>query len=68
MTHVNWGGIRARSAAPLRFEAKNKEMVEEVRKADGSKLQLYRTLDSTDYCPHTAFAAALPQVISTVGH
>lgn len=35
-----------------------------VRKADGGKLQLYYTLDSTNYCMHTAFAAALPQVIN----
>jgi predicted CopG family antitoxin len=35
-----------------------------TRRTDGSKLELYCTLDQTDYCPHTAFAAALPQVLN----
>jgi hypothetical protein len=35
-----------------------------ARKANGSKIELHCTLDGTDYCPHTAFAAALPQVIN----
>ena len=37
-----------------------------AKKSDGGRLQLYCTLDGTDYCPHTAFAAALPQMISAV--
>jgi hypothetical protein len=45
-----------------------KDRIVEVRakKADGGKLELYCTLDGTDYCPHTAFAGALPQMISAV--
>jgi hypothetical protein len=35
-----------------------------ARKAAGGKIELHCTLDNTDYCPHTAFAAALPQVIN----
>jgi len=32
-----------------------------ARSADGRKVKFYCELDSTDYCPHTAFAAAPPQ-------
>lgn len=37
-----------------------------AKRADDGKLRLYCALDSTDYCPHTAFAGALPQVSSAV--
>ncbi|QQG48698.1 MAG: hypothetical protein HY247_08195 [archaeon] len=45
-----------------------KDRVVEVRakRADDGKLKLYCALDNTDYCPHTAFAGALPQVINAV--
>jgi predicted DNA-binding protein len=33
-----------------------------ARAADGGKVKFYCELDATDYCNHTAFAAALPQV------
>lgn len=48
----------------IRDNKKDKIADVRVRKADGGKLQLYCTLDATDYCPHTAFAAALPQVLN----
>ena len=48
----------------IRDNKKDKIADVRVRKADGGRLQLYCTLDSTDYCPHTAFAAALPQVLN----
>jgi hypothetical protein len=34
---------------------------------DGGKVKLYREMDdNTDYCPHTAFAAALPRVRNAI--
>ncbi|HZW85624.1 MAG TPA: hypothetical protein VFE91_06985 [Nitrososphaerales archaeon] len=33
-----------------------------AKSADGGKMRFYCELDASDYCPHTAFAAALPQV------
>ena len=35
-----------------------------ARKGAGGKIELYCDFDKTDYCPHTAFAAALPQVLN----
>ncbi len=35
-------------------------------KTDNGKVRLYCELDETDYCPHTAFAAALPQVRNAI--
>jgi hypothetical protein len=37
-----------------------------TKAADGGKVKFYCELDETDYCPHTAFAAALPQVRSAI--
>jgi hypothetical protein len=37
-----------------------------AKAAEGGKVRFYCELDDTDYCPHTAFAAALPQVRSAV--
>jgi hypothetical protein len=33
-----------------------------AKASDGGKVRFYCEIDETDYCPHTAFAAALPQV------
>jgi hypothetical protein len=34
---------------------------------DGGKVKFYCEMDdNTDYCPHTAFAAALPQVRNAI--
>lgn len=46
----------------IRDNKKDKITDVRVRKAEKGKVELYCTLDSTDYCQHTAFAAALPQV------
>jgi hypothetical protein len=48
----------------IRDNKKDKIADVRAKRADGGKLHLYCNLDSTDYCPHTAFAAALPQVIN----
>jgi len=38
-----------------------------AKTADGGKIKFYCELDdNTDYCPHTAFAAALPQVRNAI--
>ncbi len=38
-----------------------------AKAADGGKVKFYCELDdNTDYCPHTAFAAALPQVRNAI--
>ena len=37
-----------------------------AKTADNGKIRFYCELDDTDYCPHTAFAAALPQVRNAV--
>ena len=39
-----------------------------ARSADGGRVRFYCELDGTDYCQHTAFAAALPQVRNAVMH
>ena len=38
------------------------QVQEKAKSADGGKVKFYCELDASDYCPHTAFAAALPQV------
>ncbi|MGD0396027.1 MAG: hypothetical protein ABSB26_03850 [Nitrososphaerales archaeon] len=48
----------------IRDNKKDRIVEVRARKEDGGKLELHCTLDNTDYCPHTAFAAALPQVIN----
>ena len=48
----------------IRDNKKDRIVEVRARKANGSKIELHCTLDDTDYCPHTAFAAALPQVIN----
>ena len=37
-----------------------------TKTADGGKVRFFCQLDNTDYCPHTAFAAALPQVRNAI--
>jgi hypothetical protein len=37
-----------------------------AKAADRGKVKFYCELDSTDYCQHTAFAAALPQVRNAI--
>lgn len=37
-----------------------------AKAADGGKVRFYCEMDETDYCPHTAFAAALPQVRTAI--
>ena len=43
-----------------------KDRIADVRAKKGAngKIELYCDLDKTDYCAHTAFAAALPQVLT----
>ncbi len=48
----------------IRDNKKDKIADVRARKGAGGKVELRCTLDNTDYCPHTAFAAALPQVIN----
>ena len=50
----------------IRDNKKDRIVEVRARKANGSKIELHCTLDGTDYCPHTAFAAALPQVINAI--
>jgi predicted CopG family antitoxin len=37
-----------------------------AKSSDNGKVRFYCDLDDTDYCPHTAFAAALPQVRNAI--
>ncbi len=37
-----------------------------AKAGDNGKVRFYCELDDTDYCPHTAFAAALPQVRNAI--
>ena len=37
-----------------------------ARSSDNGKVRFYCDIDDTDYCPHTAFAAALPQVRNAI--
>jgi len=47
----------------MRDNKKDRVVGVRARSTDGGgKVKFYCELDSTDYCPHTAFAAALPQV------
>jgi hypothetical protein len=49
-------------------DSKNDRIVGvKAKAADGGKVKFYCELDdNTDYCPHTAFAAALPQVRNAI--
>jgi hypothetical protein len=51
-------------------DSKNDRIVGvKAKAADGGKVKFYCEMDdNTDYCPHTAFAAALPQVRNALKH
>ncbi len=46
----------------IRDNKKDRIVGVKARSSDGGKVKFYCEFDNTDYCPHTAFAAALPQV------
>jgi len=47
----------------IRDHKKDRIVGVRAKAADGGKVKFYCEMDdNTDYCPHTAFAAALPQV------
>jgi hypothetical protein len=46
----------------VRDNKKDRIVGVKARAADGGKIKFWCELDATDYCQHTAFAAALPQV------
>jgi len=46
----------------VRDHKKDRIVGVKAKAADGGKVRFYCELDATDYCQHTAFAAALPQV------
>ena len=48
----------------IRDNKKDKIADVRVKKGASGKVELYCDFDRTDYCPHTAFAAALPQVLN----
>jgi hypothetical protein len=46
----------------IRDNKKDRIVGVKAKSTDGGKVRFYCELDASDYCPHTAFAAALPQV------
>ena len=51
----------------IRDNKKDRIVGVRARGADGGKVKFYCEFDDdTDYCPHTAFAAALPQVRNAI--
>jgi predicted DNA-binding protein len=46
----------------IRDNKKDRIVGVKAKSADAGKVRFYCELDATDYCQHTAFAAALPQV------
>ena len=50
----------------VRDDKKDRIVGVKARAADGGKVRFYCELDATDYCQHTAFAAALPQVRNAI--
>ena len=52
----------------VRDNKKDRIVGVKARAADGGKVKFYCELDATDYCQHTAFAAALPQVRNALRH
>ncbi|MDG6921378.1 MAG: hypothetical protein JRN59_07610 [Nitrososphaerota archaeon] len=46
----------------IRDNKKDRIVGVKAKSADGGKVKFYCELDASDYCQHTAFAAALPQV------
>ncbi len=53
-------------AAVVRDRKRDKVVGVRIKTSDGGKVGLYCELDRTDYCPHTAFATALPQVRNAI--
>jgi hypothetical protein len=52
----------------VRDNKKDRIVGVKAKAADGGKVKFYCELDASDYCPHTAFAAALPQVRNALRH
>ena len=52
----------------VRDNKKDRIVGVKAKSADGGKVRFYCELDATDYCQHTAFAAALPQVRNAIRH
>ena len=50
----------------MRDNKKDRIVGVRAKEAAGGKMKFYCELDSTDYCQHTAFAAALPQVRNAI--
>lgn len=50
----------------VRDHKKDRTVGVKAKVADGGKVKFYCELDASDYCPHTAFAAALPQVRNAI--
>ncbi len=51
----------------IRDHKKDRIVGVRAKGADGGKIKFYCEMDdNTDYCPHTAFAAALPQVRNAI--
>ena len=51
----------------IRDNKKDRIVGVKAKSSDGGKIKFYCEMDdNTDYCPHTAFAAALPQVRNAI--
>ena len=50
----------------IRDNKKDRIFGVKARSGDAGKVRFYCEMDETDYCPHTAFAAALPQVRNAI--
>jgi hypothetical protein len=50
----------------VRDNKKDRIVGVKAKSDDSGKVRFYCELDDTDYCPHTAFAAALPQVRNAI--
>ena len=50
----------------MRDNKKDRIFGVKAKSTDNGKVRFYCEMDETDYCPHTAFAAALPQVRSAI--
>lgn len=52
----------------VRDQKKNRIVGVRAKNSNGGRVSFYCDTDDTDYCPHTAFAAALPQVRNAIRH
>jgi hypothetical protein len=50
----------------MRDNKKDRIFGVKAKTSDAGKVRFYCEMDETDYCPHTSFAAALPQVRNAV--